>query len=287
MKAAQQRMLPNTPRQWTERLCNYFQANYKSGKDIAGALRRLEGLVITMPIVPMPVTTTVASSVTTTTASTYAEDHRYKREFDATFTREEQNQENKSQAFAVIYEHCIPSLCVQLKGCNDWEAISATRNAITLLQKIKGFCCKFDATKQATRAIVATDKQIYMFFQKSDMTTDNYFEQFNALVDTTKSYGSSLGMSKGLVDEELRLMGMDQSSCTEAQKTEAITTVIEKYFTMLMFNGSNKERSQEMKEDMDLDYAKGQDTYPTTRNGVLRLLNSKNKTMTKKSAAPR
>jgi hypothetical protein len=48
--------------------------------------------------------------VTTTTAPTYADEHRYKREFDAAFTREERYRENKAKAFAVIYEHCTPSL---------------------------------------------------------------------------------------------------------------------------------------------------------------------------------
>jgi hypothetical protein len=42
---------------------------------------------------------------------------------------------------------------------------------------------------------------------------------------------------------------------------------------MLMFDGANKKRFETMKEDMDLDYAKGQDTYPTTQYAVLRLLN--------------
>ena len=128
--------------------------------------------------------------------------------------------------------------------------MSCSQNVISLLQKIKGFCCKFDSMKQGTRAIVAADKQIYVFFQRNDMTNDDYFEQFNALVDTAASYGSSLGMSRGLVDEELRLMGMDRESCTSTQKSEALATAKEKYLAMLMFNGANKDRFEKMKEDM-------------------------------------
>ena len=37
----------------TEHLCNYFQANYKSGDDVAGALRKLQELTITMPVAPV------------------------------------------------------------------------------------------------------------------------------------------------------------------------------------------------------------------------------------------
>jgi hypothetical protein len=138
--------------------------NYKSGDNIAATLRKLEELVIVMPTAPMPITTTDSSGMTTTTAPTYADEHRYKHEFDAAFTREECYRENMAKAFAVIYEHCMPSLRAQLKGCEDWGNISGTLNAISLLQRIKGFCCTFDATKQGTRAIVAADKQIYVFY---------------------------------------------------------------------------------------------------------------------------
>jgi len=82
-------------------------------------------------------------------------------------------------------------------------------------------------------------------------------------------------------------MGTDHESCTAAQKSEVLTVAREKYLAMLMLDGANKERFKKMKEDMDLDYAKGQDTYPTTRNAVLRLLNSKNNTVTKKPFVPR
>ena len=59
----------------TERLCNYFQANYKSSDDIAGALRKLEELAINMPVAPIPVITTDASGKMVTTMPTYANEH--------------------------------------------------------------------------------------------------------------------------------------------------------------------------------------------------------------------
>lgn len=82
-------------------------------------------------------------------------------------------------------------------------------------------------------------------------------------------------------------MGTDRDSCTSVQKVEALDMAREKYLTMLMFDGLNKERCEKMKEEMDLDFAKRQDTYPTTRNAVLRLLNSKNNMVVTKQAVLR
>lgn len=41
----------------TKRLCNYFQANYKSSNDIAVALRKLEELMIAIQAAPTLITT--------------------------------------------------------------------------------------------------------------------------------------------------------------------------------------------------------------------------------------
>ena len=88
---------------------------------------------------------------------------------------------------------------------------------------------------------MAADKQIFIFFQQNHVANDEYFEQFNPLVDTAESYGSSLRMSRGLVDEELCLMDMDRENCTPAQTTEALAPAGEKYLALLMFGGANKE----------------------------------------------
>lgn len=82
----------------TKRLCDYFQANYKNGEDIVGALRRLKELTINMPTVPLMITTTNKTGVTMATNFTYAAEYWYKREFNAAFTREERYWENKSKA---------------------------------------------------------------------------------------------------------------------------------------------------------------------------------------------
>ena len=89
-------------------------------------------------------------------------------------------------------------------------------------------------------------------------------------------------MLRGLVNKELRQMGMDCNTYTMAQESQALITAKEKYLAMQMLDGANKDRFGKLKEDIDLDYGKGRDIYPTIRNVVLQLLNSKNNTMLNK-----
>jgi hypothetical protein len=76
------------------------------------------------------------------------------------------------------------------------------QDSIHLLRMIKGLCCKFDPTRQETRAIVAADKAIMCCMREGHMSNLQYFEKFNALVDMALSYRSSIGHSNALVNLE-------------------------------------------------------------------------------------
>ena len=110
----------------------------------------------------------------------------------------------------MLYEHCGPELKALLKGDDNWGNMEADQDSIRLLRMIKGLCCKFDLTKQETRAIVAADKAIICYVQEGHVSNSQYFERFNALVDTAISYGSSIGHSKVLVNSKLAKMGIDR-----------------------------------------------------------------------------
>eukprot|EP00804_Cyclotella_cryptica_P016582 CCRYP_020530-RA/>CCRYP_020530-RA protein AED:0.64 eAED:0.30 QI:0/-1/0/1/-1/1/1/0/420 len=255
----------------TEKICNYMQANYKSGADIAGALKQLTDLEITMPDPPAGSTDSVGNFVPPTTA----EEHIFKRKFDAEYTREQRYQENKKKAYALLYEHCTPELKALLKGDDNWGTLEASQDSIELLRKIEGLCCKFDPTKQETQAIVAADKAIMRYVQEGHVSNSQYFKRFNALVDTAISYWSSIGQSKALVTAELVKMGTTRESATTSQKHKAMELAQEAYLSMMMLDGANYFKFRELREELDNDYAKGTDTYPTNRNAVLRLLNSR------------
>jgi hypothetical protein len=92
----------------TEKLCNYMQANFKSGADIAGALKQLRELTITMPTAPIGITDAAGNF----TPPTAAEEHMFKRRFDAEYTREQRYDENKKKGI----RHAIRALCTRSKG---------------------------------------------------------------------------------------------------------------------------------------------------------------------------
>ena len=252
------------------------------GSDVAWALRNLRDAKIDYPDKPG----TYDEDGNVLVAPTAIEEHRFKREYDAAHKRNECYQENIKKAYATCYEHCTPSLKAIIKGDANYPTFYANQNGVELLRKIKALCCRFDSTKQATRAIVGADKGIFLFTQRNGMSNDSYFEQFNALVDTAESYGSSLGRSESLFVAELNKMRVNKANATDQQKRQALETAKESYLAMLMLDGAH-ESYRPLKEELDGDYAKGSDTYPTDRNAVLRLLNQRKSSRATSAWTPR
>jgi len=68
-----------------------------------------------MPEPPAGTTNTAENYITPTAA----EEHIFKQKFGTEYTREQQYEENKKKAFAMLNEHCAPELKALLKGDNN------------------------------------------------------------------------------------------------------------------------------------------------------------------------
>jgi hypothetical protein len=143
---------------------------------------------------------------------TMANKHRFKCEFDATFSQEEKYQENKPRSYALLIEHCMPTLNMLLKDNDSWDVIDPAQYSIRLLRLIRGFCCEFNSTKQTARGIMEVEEGIFLFWQQDTQSNDEYFKQFKTPVDTVEGYGCGIKMSRALVNKELAKMGADQQT---------------------------------------------------------------------------
>lgn len=149
----------------------------------------------------------------------------------------------------MLYKHSTPELKALLKGDSGWRLFEADQDSIHLLRIIKGLCRKFN-TKQETRTITATDKAIICYVQEGHISNSQYLERFNALVDTTLNYRSSIRHSKALVSSELVKIDSDQENAMAAQEAKALKLAQVSYLSMLMFDGANYYKFKNLKEEL-------------------------------------
>ena len=74
--------------------------------------------------------------------------------------------ENKLNAWVLIYGQCTPKLKNKLEGTVNNNACKNTNDTVLLLSMIQGYCCQFDSLNDEYMSIVGAVKNLLYFFQK-------------------------------------------------------------------------------------------------------------------------
>jgi hypothetical protein len=78
--------------------------------------------------------------------------------------RMERYKGNKSNAWALVYNQCLPELKNKLEGTEGYDDAKRTNDVTKLLIMIRGYGCQFDLLSDKYMAIVAAIKNLFYFF---------------------------------------------------------------------------------------------------------------------------
>jgi hypothetical protein len=68
----------------------------------------------------------------------------WKEDWKLVKTRQQKYQENKANAWALVYNKCSNKMKVKLNGPSVYEQSKKDDDVIALLAMIRGHCCQFD-----------------------------------------------------------------------------------------------------------------------------------------------
>ena len=88
----------------------------------------------------------------------------------------------KSRKSQMTWMQCSPTLRAQLEGTRDYETVNSNQYVVELLKLIGGLCCIHDQNNNETYTVVSLFKALFYFYQKPDMTNDEYLKEFKAWV---------------------------------------------------------------------------------------------------------
>jgi hypothetical protein len=184
--------------------------------------------------------------------------------------------DNKSNAWALIYDQCFPELKNKLKGTSRYDKAKAGNNVIKLLAIIRGNCCQFDTLNNEYMSIVKSLKNLFNFFQKAEQTNSEFHKDFMALVKVIEKYGGagSLTHFPNMIRKELSSKNIaDMSIATPNKLKEARSVMRDKFLAALILNGANAAKYNELKRGMAENYVTRTSEYPKSLELVLRILN--------------
>jgi hypothetical protein len=68
----------------------------------------------------------------------------WKEDYNAVMTRKKKYKENKSNAWALFYNQCLPKLKNKLEGASGYKNCNKDNNVVLLLTMIREYCCQSD-----------------------------------------------------------------------------------------------------------------------------------------------
>ena len=130
-------------------IARHVQKDYKSGADVALAMRELVAPTATMPTFPADPNDQEAIQI-------------WKEELCEKQTQNLHIEESKKRAYALVMGQCPPDLVSKIRGASTYATVNASQDVIELLRLIRGYCCDFGAGQQSTWALKQAKHKVSM-----------------------------------------------------------------------------------------------------------------------------
>ena len=263
-------------------MADYLHTTYSA--DVGEAIRQMKEIIITLPSPPTPTTDASGNLIPISSSDEY----RWKLEYSDTNTRLKTYTSSMPKAYILIYNQCSTNLKNDLGTSSAYPKVNLAKNPVELLKLIQGLCCSFDSKTQSVMATIASQKLLFTYYQKDNVSNTDYHREFMAHVETIETYGGvgAIGIVPAFVTQELHKMeseGLcsDSKSPTDAELATAKATVRDEFLAGLMLSGANYNRYNNLRYELSNQYGFGNDLYPKTVDQCLTMLNRR------KDTAPR
>ena len=106
------------------------------------------------------------------------------------------------------------------------------------------------------------------------MSIEKYREDFEAYVATIESYGGSIGVEEGLIEEELKASALDPNNPTAEELKDEKMVVKNGMLVSMFISGANNELFGDLKMELNNDFATGVDSWPVNLDEAVQLMNA-------------
>jgi hypothetical protein len=249
-----------------KRISEHVGAEYKHGGDIRSSIINKEKIDI--PIPPSP-------TYVDPKALTQAEETAkliFKGLIDSYIKRTSDLDDNIQKAYSLVIGQCTDLLQSKLKQQAQWITISQSQDGIALLALIKSITFRFEDQKFLPLALYQSKANLYSLRQ-NQMTNPEYLERFQNLMDVASAYNGQLyDMAIVNICHDRLHPGVEYETLGTAQKQVVHTAASELYQATMFLQQSDRRRFGKLLEELENDFTKGNDDYPTTLVNAYRLI---------------
>lgn len=232
-----------------EALRKYISTSMTHSGDMSDLTKKLERPVITRPTVPA----VDEADVFVTTL--------FNKQMTGYSARLDQLESNLKAAYDVVWGQCSEPLQAKLKSMPKFEEKDNESDCVWILLEIRGIMLEFENERNLNLSL-SDAHRVFELFQQGELTLPLYLEQYHSLINTIEHYGGSIGNDPGL----LKLC--DSTKSEDEKKKEAK----ERYLGILFIKKANRAQFGGLWTELENQYSRGLDQYPTTITGAYSLL---------------
>ena len=246
-------------------LAQYIATNYDRGADVQQSIEAGKMITFAEPTQPQPEVQGGPISETKTLI--------WKRQIEMYVKRQEKLEDNLRQAFTLVIGQCTEVMINKLEALNEYKRIKADCDVLALLDQMKSLTFKYEEQKYCYSSVYFANKRFYNFKQGQDESCTEYYNKFNNLVSVVESYGGTFGYEDVLMQNDDEYSGLsdndkaDNDNIAKAQERNK-----EKFLGYCLVAKSDQKRYGTLKVELENDFNKGVNNYPTTVNRALRML---------------
>jgi hypothetical protein len=140
---------------------NYIQKTNRSPDDMVKTLQNMKKVTLSYPTKPKMQDTQCCDKdgnpdedMFEMAIFSWKENYKYMK------SRMDKYRDNESNAWALIYDQCLPELKNKLEATDGFSGAKSTNNVAKLLTMIQGYCCQFDILNDKYMAIVAAIRNL-------------------------------------------------------------------------------------------------------------------------------
>jgi len=194
-------------------------------------------------------------------------------------------EDNKCALYSVIWNQCSEAMQAKVKSDDGYDEMYESSDSLELIKIIKGVAYKFESQKNIYLALDDAKCTFYAYHQGADESNSSYMSKFKNFIEVIEHYGGSIGEDQALINEELKSFSTPNDKETKTAKE----TAKQKMHAIAFLKRADKNRYSLLVTDLENNFTRGTDQYPTSITETYNLLVNYKKPENKErhSRAPR
>jgi hypothetical protein len=172
--------------------------------------------------------------------------------------------------YDLIWGQCSESLRSRLRGDPNYTTYSVNADSLALLKGIRAEMTGFRTKQYLSHSLHLIMRDFYNLIQGKHRSNQEYYDEFNSMVETAEESGVTIGPHPAGITECLTAIAANIDNPTTPEKFASIQLATQRYLSVAFLLGADRVRYGTLIEEIENEFLRNKGTsssagtYPTT-----------------------